>query len=75
VPLVITEHDECLMQQWREQFPGDVRDEEDFYATQRADRHCRQAFAERKIDNPNTTLDDEDLRWDNIWTSTTSEDE
>jgi hypothetical protein len=63
------------MQQWREQFPGDVRDEEDFYAAQRADRRRRQAFAERKIDNPNTTLDDEELRWDNVWTSTTSEDE
>jgi hypothetical protein len=43
------------MQQWWEQFPDNVWDEEDFYATQRAerrvDRRRRRAFAEEEIDN------------------------
>jgi hypothetical protein len=58
------------MQQWREQFPSDVRDEEDFYAMQRAERRAdrlhRWVFAEEEINNPNTTLDDEDPRWDDL---------
>jgi hypothetical protein len=32
-------------------------------------------FAEEEVDNPNTTLDDEDPRWDDLWTATTSNDE
>jgi hypothetical protein len=56
------------------QFSGDVRGEEEFYAMQmverRVDRRPRWAFTEEGIDNPNTTLDDEDPRWDNLWTTT-----
>jgi hypothetical protein len=71
------------MQQWWEQFQGDVRDdfqdEEAFYATQRAVRRADQrrhrAFAEEEINNPNSTLDDEDPMWDDLWTATTSDDE
>jgi hypothetical protein len=50
------------MQQWRVQFPSNVRDEEDFYTMQRAerraDRRRRRAFGEVEIDNrtrPSTT--------------------
>jgi hypothetical protein len=54
---------------------GDVRDEEDFYVAQREERradrcHCR-AFAEEEINNPNSTLNEEDPRWDDLWTATT----
>jgi hypothetical protein len=72
----ITKRDEQLMWQWREQFPSDVCDKEDFYATQRAerraDRRRGREFAEQEIDNPNTTLGDDDPRWDDVWTATTS---
>jgi hypothetical protein len=42
----------------RESFPGDVRDEEEFYAMKkeerRADRRRRREFAEQEIKNPNS---------------------
>jgi hypothetical protein len=68
------------MQQWREQFPGDVRDEDDFYATQRearrADRRRHRDFINAEVDKPgSSTLDDEDPRWDDMWTETTSDNE
>jgi hypothetical protein len=31
--------------------------------------------AEREIDNPNTMWGEDDPRWDNVWTATTSDDE
>jgi hypothetical protein len=75
--LLIAEHDERLMEQWRKSFPGDVWDEEAFYAAQReerrADRRRRRAFFE-KVDNPNMALGDEDPRWDDLWTEATSDD-
>jgi hypothetical protein len=77
--LVIADHDERLRQQWREQFSGDVRDKEDLYAAhrkkRRANRRCHWAFAEEEIDNPNLTLDEEDPRWDDLWTAPTSDEE
>jgi hypothetical protein len=38
--LLIAERDECLMQQWRESFPGDARDEEEFYIIKREERRA-----------------------------------
>jgi hypothetical protein len=75
--LAITEGDERLMQQWREQFPGDVQNEEAFFAAQReerrAGRRCRRAIAVEEIDNPYSTVDEHDLMWDDPWTETTSD--
>jgi hypothetical protein len=46
--LIIAEHDERLMEQWRESFPGDVLTEREFYAAKkeerRADRRRRRDF-------------------------------
>jgi hypothetical protein len=39
------------------------------------DRRRRRTFAEEVIDNPNSTLDDEDPRWDDLWTASASDDE
>jgi hypothetical protein len=56
------------------QFPGDVRDEEEFYATQMVERRVTDVpigrSPRRGINNPNTTLDDEDPRWGGLWTTT-----
>jgi hypothetical protein len=41
----------------------------------RADRRRRRAFTEEEVDNPNMTLGDEDPRWYDLWTTTTSNDE
>jgi hypothetical protein len=38
--LAIAERDEHLMQQWREEHPGDIQDEEAFYAAKRAERRA-----------------------------------
>jgi hypothetical protein len=42
----------------RESFPGDVRDEKEFYAMKReerrADRRRRREFAEQEVKNPNS---------------------
>jgi hypothetical protein len=74
--LAIAERDEKLMRQWRAQFPSDVNDEEVFFNEQRRrDRRCRREFAEREIDNPNTTWGEDDPTWDDVWTVTTSNDE
>jgi hypothetical protein len=77
--IAITEHDEELMRQWRAQFPNNINNTDAFFANLRA--HCRsnrrhrRAVAEFKLDNPNTTWADNDPRWDDIWTETTSDDE
>jgi hypothetical protein len=38
--LIIAERDEHLMQKWHEEFPGDVRDEEAFFAMKREERRA-----------------------------------
>jgi hypothetical protein len=52
---------------------------EAFFAHLRAQRRedgCRhQDIATREIVNPNTTWSDDDARWDDVWTDTTSDDE
>jgi hypothetical protein len=70
------------MQQWREEFPGDVRDKEAFFAMKReerrADHHHRQENAEQELENPNTTEDFEDedgKMFNDLWTETTSDDD
>jgi hypothetical protein len=67
------------MRQWKDQFPSDFIDKEEFFNEQRTrrrrDRRRRREFAEREIDNANTTVGDDDLRWDDLWTTTTSDDE
>ncbi|KAK1610709.1 hypothetical protein QYE76_034382 [Lolium multiflorum] len=40
-----------------------------------SNRRHRRAVAVFEIDNPNTTWADNDPRWDDIWTETTSDDE
>jgi hypothetical protein len=74
--LAIAERNEQLMRQWRAQFPSDVIDEVVFFNEQRTrDRRCRREFSEREIDNLNTTWGEDDPRWDDVWTATTSDDE
>ena len=67
------------MRQWRAQFPNDVDNTDAFFADLRAQRRSdmrhRRAVAEFELDNPNTTWADNDTRWDDIWTETTSDDE
>jgi hypothetical protein len=52
--------------------------EVEFYAANRAekrvDRRTRRAFAEAQLDGP-CTIADEDPRWDDLWTTTTSDDD
>jgi hypothetical protein len=36
------------------------------------DQRRRRAVAEEKIDNPNSTIDENDPIWDDLWTETTS---
>jgi hypothetical protein len=79
--LLTVERDERLMQQWREKFPRDVRDEEAFFAMKReekrADRRRHQEYAERELENPNTTeyFEDEDGQmFNDMWTEITSDD-
>jgi hypothetical protein len=79
--LLIVERDEHLMQQWRESFPRDVHDEEEFFAIKReesrADRRRRWEFAEQELENPNTTedFDSDGPMWNDLWTGTTSDDD
>jgi hypothetical protein len=69
------------MQQWRESFMGDVRDEEEFYAMKReerrADRRRRREYAEAELENPNSSndFDSDGLLWNNLCTETTSDDD
>nr|XP_051221406.1 uncharacterized protein LOC127339618 [Lolium perenne] len=77
--LAIDERDKELMSQWRAQFPSDVVDRKVFFADlrarRRADRCRRRDIAEREFVNPTTTWADDDGRWDDVWTETTSDDE
>jgi hypothetical protein len=79
--LLIAECDECLLQQWRESFPGGVQDEEEFYAMKRekrrADHHRPREFAEQEVENLNSQvdLDLDGPIWNDLWTKTTSNDE
>ncbi|KAK1618073.1 hypothetical protein QYE76_023590 [Lolium multiflorum] len=77
--IAIAEHDEQLMRQWRAQFPNDIDNTDAFFADLRAqhrsNRRHRRVIAEFEHDNPNTTWTENDPRWDNIWTETTSDDE
>jgi hypothetical protein len=79
--LLIVERDERLMQQWRESFPEDVRDEEEFFAMKREERitnrHRRRTFAEQELENPNTTeeFESDGPMWNDLWTETTSDDD
>ena len=77
--IAIAEHDEQLMRQWRAQFPNDVDNTDAFFtdlrAQRRSNRRHRRAVAEFELENPNTTWAENDPRWDDIWTETTSDDE
>jgi hypothetical protein len=75
----LTERNEELMRRWREQFLSDVADEEVFFneqrAQRRADRRHHREITELEFDNPNMTWGEDDDRWDDVWTATTSDDE
>jgi hypothetical protein len=53
--------------------------EMDFYAAQkkrrRADQRRHRDFIMEELDKPVSTLDDNDSRWDDMWITTTSDDE
>jgi hypothetical protein len=76
--LAISERNEQLMDEWRASFPNDVIAEEVFFyelkRQRRRDRRRRREIAEREIDNPNITWGEDDARWDDVWTVTTSDD-
>jgi hypothetical protein len=70
------------MQQWREEFPGDIRDEVAFFVMKREEirtnRRRRREYAERELEKPNTTedLEDEDGQmFNNLRTETNSDDD
>jgi hypothetical protein len=52
--ILIAEHDERLMEQWREQFPDDVQVTEDFYPAKmeerRVDRRRREDFINAELE-------------------------
>jgi hypothetical protein len=79
--IAIAERDEELMRRWRAQFPQDVDDTEAFFANlrdqRRAARRRRRAAAEAELENTPDAEDweENDPRWDDYWTETTSEDE
>ncbi|KAK1651531.1 hypothetical protein QYE76_069336 [Lolium multiflorum] len=50
-------------------------DDEDRRRHARFNRRHRRAVAEFELENPNTTWTENDPRWDDIWTETTSDDE
>ncbi|KAK1604231.1 hypothetical protein QYE76_027904 [Lolium multiflorum] len=61
------------------QFPNDADNTDAFFANLRAqrrsDRRHRRAVAAFELENPNTTWTENDPRWEDIWTETTSDDE
>jgi hypothetical protein len=69
------------MQQWREEHPGDIQDEEAFYAAKRVERRAerchRREFAEQELADPFSpkTFDSDGPMWNNLWTETTSDDD
>jgi hypothetical protein len=65
------------MQQWREEHPGDVQDEEAFYAAKREERMAgrrRWEFAEQELADPflPERFDSDVPMWNDLWTETTS---
>jgi hypothetical protein len=74
----ITESYEQLMDDWRASFPNDLIAEEVFFnelkRQRRRDRRCCREITEREIDNPNITWGEDNARWDDVWTMTTSDD-
>jgi hypothetical protein len=64
-----------------ESFPGDARDEEEFFAMKReerrADHRRHQEFAEQELENPNTMedFDSDGPMWNDLWIETTSDDD
>jgi hypothetical protein len=71
--IAIAERDEQLMRQWRARSP------DAFFANLRAQRRSnrrhRRAVAAFELENSNTTWTENDPRWDDLWTETTSDDE
>jgi hypothetical protein len=68
------------MEQWRKQSLGDVQATGPFYAAKReerrADQRRRGDFIEAEVDKPGPSMfDDEDPRWDDLWTETTFSDD
>jgi hypothetical protein len=69
------------MQQWREEHPGDIQDEEAFYVAKReegrADRRRRRELAEQELADPflPETFDSDGPMWHDLWTETTSDDD
>jgi hypothetical protein len=61
--------------------PGDVRNEEEFYAVKRekmrADHRHRREFAEQELETPNSTenFDSDGPMWNDLWTETTFDDD
>jgi hypothetical protein len=75
--LIIAEGDKRLMEQWRESFLGFVLAEREFYAPQREERRVDRCRCRDFIYNEMTShrhVDDNDPRWDDMWTTTTSND-
>jgi hypothetical protein len=71
--LAIAESYEQLMDDWRASFPNDFSTKEVFFnelkrQRRRDRRHCRE------IDNPNIMWDEDNVRWEDVWTVTTSDD-
>jgi hypothetical protein len=79
--LAIAERDERLMQQWYKEQPGDIQDEEAFYAAKReerrGDRRRHRQFAEQELENPFSpeTFDSDGPIWNDLWTESTSDDD
>jgi hypothetical protein len=69
------------MQQWRKGHPGDVQDEEAFYAAmreeRRADRRRHREFAEQELADPflPKMFDSDGPMWHDLWTEMTSDDD
>jgi hypothetical protein len=70
--LAIAERDERLMQQWSEEHPGDVQDEDAFYAAKmqerRADRRRCREFAEQELADifSSETFDSDGPMWNDL---------
>ena len=63
------------MEAWKRQFPEDVIADAEFWAQRKAereayhdDRRRRKAFINDQL-YVRTTIDDEDPRWDDLWTA------
>ena len=76
--LLVAEHDERVMAEYRRRHPEDVEAERAFFAVQRAERVAKREEKRRRIrvaeehyNNPNAqpVWDDDDPRWMDIFTS------